>query len=62
MVKGITGLLDGFKYINGKLVGGIGPAKGLPQGPELNKVIDKQVSDYMDTAKGYESDAYWYKE
>jgi len=62
MVRGITGLLDGFKYINGKLVGGIGPAKGLPQGPELNKVIDKQVTDYMDTAKGYESDAYWYKE
>ena len=62
MVKGVTGLLDGFKYINGKLVGGIGPAKGLPQGPELNKVIDKQVADYMDTAKGYESDAYWYKE
>ena len=62
MVKGVTGLLDGFKYINGKLVGGIGPAKGLPQGPELNKVIDKQVTDYMDTAKGYESDAYWYKE
>jgi len=62
MVKGITGLIDGFKYVNGKLVGGIGPAKGLPQGPELNKVIDKQVADYMDTAKGYESDAYWYKE
>ena len=62
MVKGVTGLLDGFKYINGKLVGGIGPSKGLPQGPELNKVIDKQVNDYMDTAKGYESDAYWYKE
>ena len=62
MVKGVTGLLDGFKYINGKLVGGIGPAKGLPQGPELDKVIDKQVTDYMDTAKGYESDAYWYKE
>ncbi len=62
MVRGITGLLDGFKYVNGKLVGGIGPAKGLQQGPELNKVIDKQVNDYMDTAKGYESDAYWYKE
>lgn len=62
MVRGITGLLDGFKYVNGKLVGGIGPAKGLQQGPELNKIIDKQVNDYMDTAKGYESDAYWYKE
>ena len=62
MVRGITGLLDGFKYVNGKLVGGIGPTKGLPQGPELDNAINKQVSDYMDTAKGYESDAYWYKE
>ena len=62
MVRGITGLLDGFKYVNGKLVGGIGPTKGLPQGPELDNAINKQVGDYMDTAKGYESDAYWYKE
>ena len=62
MVKPITGLLDGFKYINGKLVGGVGPAKGKTQGPELDEIINKQVSDYVDTAKGYESDAYWYKE
>ena len=62
MVRGITGLLDGFKYVNGKLVGGIGPTKGLSQGPQLDNAINKQVGDYMDTAKGYESDAYWYKE
>jgi hypothetical protein len=62
MVRGITGLLDGFKYVNGKLVGGIGPTKGLSQGPQLDNAINKQVNDYMDTAKGYESDAYWYKE